>query len=120
MTRRIVKLLCQRLQEPLNEIDRSGDARQVDPHQQRAAVAGVIVDDGVSRTALFQEVLLYDSNLRQRRLMLRVRRANLAALRMVALGITVDQDEVDVRDVRIGACTAPVERLRLETRGQAN
>ena len=36
------------------------------------------------------------------------------------VGVTVDQDEVDVRDVRVGARTAPVERLRLETAGQAN
>ena len=91
MTRCIIENLREGLQEPPNKIDGGGDVGQVDPQDKNAAVAGVVVKDGVDRTSLLDQVWLDGLNLLQRRLMLRIRGANLAALHMVAFRVNVNQ-----------------------------
>ena len=65
---------------------------------------------------LLDQMLLDGLNLLQRRLVLGVGRANLAALRMVPLRIAVNQNEREAHDVGVRTCRlALVERLRRET-----
>ncbi len=94
----------ERLQEPSNESDGIRHVGQVDPHKQSAAVAGIVFDDGVGRASFVDQELLDRLDLLERRFVFGVRGADFAALRVVPLGIAVNEDERQPHDVGIRTC----------------